>query len=357
VKIDGGLGLLVTGAAAIAVIGCGRDLTAGNGRCGPTPQLLVAASAFPVDAAVGITQSSVTGMVLDGSDLYFAVNPTLTPGTPATATGPGAVMHVSTYGGSPTQLAGGYAFRVPTLTSTSVILGEMGVYPSTSEVDIATVPRSGGAQTTLATFDSVLFLSPVSDGTSVFFSDGTGVESVPFAPPSPPVTPTRLSPAYPSNIGVFGQSLLMLMPDGEVLSLPIGAADAGTISMLGVGATSVPQTLIPCGNDACWLGGDGEIDQMDPATGAVTLAITLTGSVAQPLGLVYDGATFFVVGQNNASATSAAIVSVPGSGGAQNVVAILPAPGPIAVDDACVYFSTSTGIFSLQKGSQSVVVP
>ena len=53
-----------------------------------------------------------------------------------------------------------------------------------------------------------------------------------------------------------------------------------------------------------------------------------------------------VSGQSGPSATSSAIVSLAVETGAQVVVATLPSSTAIAVDDACVYFSTSTGIFS-----------
>ena len=339
------------GAAVILAAGCSRTLTPDNGRCGPTPHLLVGASSYPVDADVGSAQVVVTGMVLDGSDLYFVVD-----GSPA----PGAVMRVSTYGGAPTQIAGGYGFELPTVTPTSLLLGEVAATPSASEVDIASVPRDGGSPTILATLtNDQLRTSPVTDGTSVYFSDIHGLESVPLSPTSPPAAPTTLLPLDPANIGVFGQQLLLVMPDGDVESLPIAPGDGGTSSTsLGAGSDPLPQTLIPCGSNACWLAA-GEIDQMDLTAGPPTIATTiaLSESVAEPSGLVFDGKTFFVVGVGSSSAGSAAIVSVPSQGGVQTVVAILPSPGPIAADDACVYFSTSTGIFSLLKNSAGVVIP
>ncbi len=349
------------GAAVILAAGCSRSLTPENGRCGPTPHLLVGASSYPVDADVGSAQVVVTGMVLDGSDLYFVVNGSPAPGNLVQLLVPGAVMRVSTYGGAPTEIAGGYAFELPTLTPTSLLLGEIDVTPSGSEVDIASVPRDGGSPTILATLtNDQLRTSPVTDGTSVYFSDIHGLESVPLSPTSPPAAPTTLLPLDSANIGVFGQRLLLVMPDGDVESLPIAPGDAGTsTTSLGAGSAPLPQTLIPCGSNACWLAA-GEIDQVDPTAGpptTIATMIALSESVAEPSGLVFDGKTFFVVGVGGSSAASAAIVSVPSQGGVQNVVAILPSPGPIAVDDACVYFSTSTGIFSLLKNSAGVVIP
>ena len=345
------------GAAVILAAGCSRALTPENGRCGPTPHLLVGVSSYSVDADIGSAQVVVTGMVLDGSDLYFVVNGSPAPGNFVQVMGPGAVMRVSTYGGAPTQIAGGYAFALPTLTPTSLLLGGVAVAPSSSEVDIASVPRAGGAPTILATLtNDQLRASPVTDGTSVYFSDIHGLESVPLSPTSPPAAPTTLLPLDPANIGVFGPHLLLVMPDGDVESLPISPGDAGTATTsLGSGSDPIPQTLIPCGSNACWLAA-GEIDQVDLTAGPPT-TIALNESVAMPSGLVFDGKTFFVVGVGSTSAARAAIVSVPSQGGGQTVVAILPSPGPIAADDACVYFSTSTGIFSLLKNSAGVVIP
>jgi hypothetical protein len=349
-------------AAAVAVgslAGCqGEKLVADNGRCGPTPHLLVSAADYPVDAGVGSVQLGVTGMVLDGSDLYFAVNgPSASlPGSLPAPTVPGAVMRVSTYGGAPMQIAGGYAFQTPTLTPDSVLLGETPI-SSDRELSIASVSRAGGTPTILATvIDDMLNTSPVTDGTAVYFSDSHGLESVPLAPASPPAAPTTvLSQAPPANIGVFGQQLLLVMQAGDIEILPVATGDAGTsVTSPGLGPKPIPQTLTSCGGDACWLVA-GAIEQVDPTAGSWTM-IGLSGSVVDPSGLVFDGKSFFLVGGSSAAA-GAAIVSVPSQGGPEFVVATLSSAGPIAVDDACVYFGTPTGIFSLLKNADGVVVP
>lgn len=351
------VGPILVPIAGLLAAGCQHTLNPDNGRCGPTPRALVADLAFAGDAG-GSVQAQITSMVLDGSDLYFVVGPQPAPGNPAQAAAgmAGAVMRVSTYGGTPAAIAGGYAFVRPALTPSTVILAETTV-SGTGEVDIATVPRGGGTQTTLATLTgTALFSPPVTDGTSIYFGDGSGLESVPLAPPSTPVTPTRLSPASVNNLAVFGQSLLMLFPTGDIESLPLGAGDAGVETSLGTSLPSTPQTLIACGSDACWLAG-ADIDEIAPAGGAVATTATVTGPVAAPTGLVFDGMNFFVVGTAGTSTGTAAIARVPRQGGPQVVVATLPSSGPIAVDDACVYFATPTGIFSLQKNAEGVVLP
>jgi hypothetical protein len=363
VKIVGGSGLLglllFMGAASIAAAGChGTSLVPSNGRCGANPLLLVGASAYPgISDAAGV-QVGVSAMAIDGKDLYFVLDAEAAPGFPVTgAAGGGAVVRVSTYGGTPTEIAGGASFAGPAFTPTSVILGVTGAAgASADELDIVSVPRDGSAPAILgAATIGPLFIPPATDGTLVYFTDGKGVESVPLTPAASPAVPTGLTPEYPSSLGVFGQHLLMLMPDGNVESLPIGA-DGGAATTIGAGSAAIPGTLVSCGASACWLA-TGEIDQIDPAAGPLATVAALTGPVADPSAMVFDGTNFFVSGRNNPASVSSAIASVPGQGGAQVVVATLPSSTSIAVDDACVYFSTSTGIFSLLKNAQGAVVP
>jgi hypothetical protein len=350
-----GAGVLL--GAVLLAAGCQHALNPDNGRCGPTPRLVVGNLAFAGDAGGGGAQLVVREMVLDGSDLYFVANVDPAPSSPVQASGAGVVMQVSTYGGTPTVIAGGAGFARPALTASTVILAELGVSSLTGRLEIDTVPRGGGTPTTVTfSTSTVLFAPPVTDGTSVYYADGNGVEAVPLAPASPPVTPTQLSPIYPNNLGVFGQSLLMLLPTGAIEGLPLGAGDAGTETSLGIGFASTPETLIPCGSDACWLAGPN-IQEIAPAGGTVATTATLGGPVAAPTMLAFDGTNFFVAGTAGTSTGTAAIARVPRQGGPQVVVATLPSAGPIAVDDACVYFASSTGIFSLQKNAEGVVLP
>jgi hypothetical protein len=349
----GGLGLLVTGAASIALsilaTGChSANLVTDNGRCGPTPKVLVPAGSYPQASDAGAVSLVVGSMTLEGSDLYVVLDPTV-PGVTS-----GEVMRVSTHGGSPVLLATGYLFVPPAFTSTSVILGYLD--SNASAASIAAFSRDGNSGGALASFTSSSLLTPpVTDGVSVYFVDGSGVESVPVDVAATPPAPTLLATAFPTTLGVFGQRLLMLEPDGGVDSLPL-AADAGTATTLGKGSAAIPGSLVSCGPDACWLG-TGVIYQIDPTVGPLSPLALLSGPVAAPSGLAFDGTNFFVSGQSGPTATSSAIVSVPAQGGAGTVVATLPSSSAIAVDDACVYFSTSTGIFSLLKSATGAVIP
>jgi hypothetical protein len=353
VKIVGGLGLLLTGAASIALLilgaGChSASLVTDNGRCGPIPKVLVPAGSYPQMSDAGAAPFTVGSMTLDGPDLYVVLEPV---GLGATS---GEVMRVATRGGSPALIAGGYLFDPPAFTPTSVILEYLDT--NASAANIAGFARDGNGGGTLATFTgTALGAPPVTDDVSVYFVDGSGVESAPVDLAATPPPPTLLATAFPTTLGVFGQRLLMLEPDGSVDTLPI-AADAGTATNIGKGSAAVPGSLVSCGANACWLG-TGVIYQIDPTAGPLTTLAALTGPVAAPSGLAFDGTNFFVSGQSGPTATSSAIVSVPAEGGTETVVAMLPSSSAIAVDDACVYFSTSTGIFSLLKSATGAVIP
>jgi hypothetical protein len=364
VKIVGGLGALRASAVSLAVAvsslaaGChGGSLVPDNGRCGPNPKLLVGANAYfgAADAGNGV-EYAVAALAINQTNLYFVLAPAAGPGFPAVPAA-GAVMRVSTYGGAVTEMTTGDVFQAPAFTPTSVILVGNSVSLSPPLVDIVSFPLLGNTGSVLGTAsNTTASTAPATDGATVYFGDGNGVESVSAEPTlDPPPAPARVAIAFPTSIGVFGQRLVMLEPDGSVDSLPIGA-DGGAATTIGQGSAAVPGSLVACGASACWLA-TGEIDQIDPTSGPLATIATLSGPVASPASLVYDGTSFFVEGQSGPAAVTSSIVSVPGQGGAQVLVATLPSSGAIAVDDACVYFSTSTGIFSLLKSAQGAVIP
>jgi hypothetical protein len=89
------------------------------------------------------------------------------------------------------------------------------------------------------------------------------------------------------------------------------------------------------------------------STGAVA---PVPAAVTEFSYLLFDGTDFFIIGRQGATQTTS-IARVP-PGGPPVIVATLPYQSSgLAVDDACVYFGTPTGIFSLHKGAQNVVVP
>ena len=354
--------LALLGGVGIVAAGChGTDtLTPQTGRCGPTPRLLVsAASYWQGDAGAGSVD--VVGMALDGSDLYFSVAMGSMLPIP-----PGALMHVSTNGGPVTQLADGYEFQVPITTPTSVIVGVLDA--SSYLGGILSVPRNGGAATPLVTFNDELFRTPpVADGTSVYFVDNAGVQSVPVTAGAAPASATQVASGQPNGLAVFGQRLLLLTL-GTITEIPIGSSDAGAEAIpIDGSAGELVGSLIPCGANVCWLAGAGigdeVVEQIDPTSGAVsTLASVSSGTPAFAQYFAFDGTNFFVLGKSVASgSTAAAIERISPQDGTAVTVANLPASdynlGGFAVDDACVYFTTAAGIYSLSSSAVGVSVP
>jgi hypothetical protein len=180
----------------------GADLPQ-DGRCGPTPRLLVSASTHPVPASSGGLAVNVGALRVNGADVYYVIYIVQTdfPSTPYLA---GSVMRVPSGGGQPTQVATGYFFGPPVFTPTSVILGEGNVYPNTGDDLIVSVPLGGGPPTTLVTLTDGdgLAVGPVTDGTFVYFVDGGGVRAISLASASAGAAPTELTSEVPSDIGI-----------------------------------------------------------------------------------------------------------------------------------------------------------
>jgi len=348
------------GTLATVAPGCHGDaLTPTTPRCGPTPRLLVsAANYWPGHAGDGAAY--VAGMALDGSDLYYSA---VIPASQLPIK-PGALMHVSTNSGAVMQLADGYQFQLPIVTPASVV---MGVIDESSYLGgILSVPRNGGAATPLATFDDELWMTPpVADETSLYFVDNAGVQSVPLTAGAAPASPTPVTNGQPNGLAVFGDRLLLLS-QGTVNEIPIGPSGAGTPTILGFGpGLELRGSLIPCGANACWLTsgdtvGDNLVEQIDLTTGAVS-TIASESSALYPFYFAFDGTDFFVLAVSGNASSSAAIQRFSGLDAAPVTVANLPSSdantGGFAVDDACVYFTTGAGIYSLSKSAQDVSVP
>jgi hypothetical protein len=95
--------------------------------------------------------------------------------------------------------------------------------------------------------------------------------------------------------------------------------------------------------DALW--------QMNPVSGAPTTLATLTGAFEIAWNVTFDGSNFYLAGLgSNSTTVSLGRVSADGSGPV--VLVTMPNGGQHAVDDECVYWTTSVGIFSIAKTAQ-----
>jgi hypothetical protein len=143
----------------------------------------------------------------------------------------------------------------------------------------------------------------------------------------------------------------MTFPQGSVESIPLPPGAAGMVTTLATGLPPGAEALMSCGSNACWLAGDSALEELSPTGGPTTTIATLTGALASVLNVVFDGTSFFVVGDTDYPATTDNIEIIPGNGGSPVVVVSTPSlgAGAIAVDDECVYWSSAKGIFSLAK--------
>jgi hypothetical protein len=268
---------------------------------------------------------------------------------------PGSVMRIPLGGGQSTQVASGSLFGQPLLTATSVLFLASNTLPNNASNAIISVPLSGGPPTpivTLASGDG--FLNGIAtDGTFVYFGDQRGLEAVPLASDSGNPAPVPVVPgALTDGIGVFGRHLIFTLPQGSVESVPLPAQANSPVTTLGTTGPA-PVDLTSCGSNACWLDqGSNALEEIDPRGGRITTIATLTGPLANAFTFAFDGTDFYVTG-TDASQTIQSLARVPGDGGCPVIIASMPPSDSIAVavDDECVYWSSSNGIFSLAKSA------
>ena len=325
-----------------------------DGRCGLTPRLLVGASTFPVPADTGKALVTAGALVANASDLYYVISAFGCHGQQGGCWSlAGSVLRVPLRGGQPTLVASGFIFHKPVLTETSVILGEDNASVIDDSSAIVSIPIEGGAPTTIVTLanNDSLTTGPVTDGTYVYFADQSGIEAVPLAGGSTSPAPVTLAPSLSAAIGVFGQRLLFFLPQGDVDSVSLPPESNSPVTTLGTSAAG-PTDVMPCGADACWLGEGAEaMMRIDPAGGPIAV-MPLPSDLARPLNVVFDGADFYII--DGGSGTTERLGRMAADGSASVILATMPADGggSVAVDDECVYWSNSLGIFSLAKTAE-----
>ncbi len=315
-----------------------------DGRCGLTPHLVVAASAFPVPTDAGSVTSGVGAIIATGSDLYYTiwVLPVVSPGL-ADVYFDASLLRVPKSGGQPTLIASGALFLDWALTPTSLIVGEN--TSSGSDV-ILSVPLAGGPPTTVLTCNDGLASGFATDGTYVYFGDSSGVEAVPLAPTSGSPAVITLTSDMPGTLAVLGQQLILALPQGGVESVPLPPLANSTVTQRGTAGMG-QDDMQPCGSNVCWLSEvPNEIWQMNPASGAPTTLATLP--FAEAWGLTFDGRNFYLAGtDSNSSTVNLGRISADGSDPV--VLVTMKSGGDHAVDDECMYWANSEGIYSLAK--------
>jgi hypothetical protein len=156
----------------------------------------------------------------------------------------------------------------------------------------------------------------------------------------------------PNIIGAFGQRLIVAYAQGAVESLPLPPRPNSPVTTLGSSQPG-PIDLAPCGSNACWLAGSNTIEELNPLGGPPMAVVTLTGAVAGAFDIAFDDTNAYVIGVD-ATGTTEALERVPLDGSCPVVLVRMPYgdEGGVTVDDECVYWSNSEGIFSLAATSE-----
>jgi len=258
-------------------------------------------------------------------------------------------MRVPFEGGSPEPLVSGYLFMRPLLTPPNLILAA-GAVPSNNGDVILSVPLAGGSVTTIATLDDAIVNGFATDGTYIYFSDSRGVNAIPMAPDSSRPNIISLVPGLPDIIGAFGGELLIAYAQGAVESVPLPPRANSPVTSRG-SCPPGPTDLMRCGANACWLAGTNTLEELGPSDSAPR-AITLTGRASDAFDVAFDSTDAYVIGTDVESAGDF-LERVPLDGSPPVLLASTPSSSSraVAVDDACVYWSSSQGILSLAKTS------
>jgi hypothetical protein len=330
----------------VVLAGCGGQVSTGGAsaasgaKCGASPRRLVDLDALAASMNVSAFMAPV--IAVDTTDVFFGFGSSL--------------MRAPLRGGPPVTLA-----RVDLSFFGVVLATSMGAVFEVSPTNrpngsIVRVSPAGGAPVTLATLNG----EPgaiATDGTAVYFADGTSIESVPLAGGAPPRTLTVLADTTQqfgiqpvTGLAVVGSQLVMT-EGGVVASMPLHGGSPQTLAT-GQSAAMFP---MPCGTGTCWWtgtalvgdagsAGPGNIEWLSP--GAETM---ISGAPFSPTSLAFDGTSFFeTVACDSCAGT---LIRIPMSGSAP--VTMTPADF-VAVDDACAYYSvvssaTGNGIFSVDK--------
>jgi hypothetical protein len=313
----------------------------------------VSATALPADQ--GPVKGGVGGLTAAPSGLYFTTYVVQNnPGGLENSYLDGSLLRIPLAGGQPTQMASGALFQRPIVTPTSVIVGDLAFFTAADAGASATVlsfPLSGGPPTPLVALSSSdqLITELAVDETYVYVGTWmTGVSAVPLDPDAGTAT-VPVSSNVPNVIGAFGQKLIMMFAQGAIDSVPHPPQANSPLTTLGKTVPG-PAHLISCGPNACWLAGSS-LAQLDPLGGALTTIATLSGAVGDPSDVVFDGANFYLAGNG---LTGSGIARISPDGRCAVVLVTMPlSDGPsVAVDDECIYWSNSQGIFSLAKTAE-----
>lgn len=320
-------------------------------RCDVTPRLIVSADDFPrppLAAAVG-----VSSIVPSAPDLYYSLYAIDNSGIYLSA----PLLRIALSGGDATVLASDAWYSGRLRLPGHIIVTATDTSQAGRGDAILDLPTSHEPMTTLFTLpsDDRIGNGFATDGMFVFFDGRGGIEAVPLMAAQPGTPALTLVPdAITDGLAVLGQQLFFSRPQGELQSVDLPARSDGAVTMLGRTGVA-PVDLTACGNQVCWLDEvNNALEQIDPGGGAVTTLLTLTGELASAENLGFDGENFYVLGDDGANTET--IARIPRAGGCAVPVVSMPrnSSQAFAVDDECLYWSNTDGIFSIVKSAAGV---
>ena len=266
----------------------------------------------------------------------------------------GSLMSVPVGGGSPREITSGYVYFGLIVTDTTLFVERENAYPNMDMDDVVSIPRNGGAPTTLFTFADVND-APIGglawDGDFVYVSSTAAVRAIPVAEPADVITVR--SPGA-NGIQVSGGRLVMAIRGGDVESVALPYK--GEAPQLLQAGSFASQDLDLCGSRICWVDeGTNSIDRVDPSAGPVMPVVMMPPWFGEAASVAFDGNSFYVLsygdsnGDNRIARFSAAAV------GQGATIARPRGGGAFAVDDECLYWTTVDGIYSLAKTVPGIV--
>jgi hypothetical protein len=317
-----------------------------DGRCGVTPRMIVSATTYPLPTDAGPVTSGVGPLIAAGSDLYYAISvvPVVPPGFGASYFD-GSLLRVPKTGGEPTSIASAELFLEFALTTSSLLVADN----ADGGYNLLSIPLAGGP-TAVLTHNGPAGLGLASDGRYAYFGTGTSVQALPLEGDATAASAiTIMTASLSSTLAVVGDELVLAFPQGEIAGIALPPKPDAAVTMLGMAGVG-QEDMVPCGSDVCWLSeGPIAIWRMNPVDGQPVAITMLSGPFEEAHGLVFDGSNFYLSGSTPYGG-SATLGRVSGDGSrVVSLVNMQEGGAAVTVDDECVYWANSKGIFSLAK--------
>jgi hypothetical protein len=333
----------------------GASTAPADGRCDLVPRMLVGTQSLQALSDAGSTQVRAGAIALSATDVYYTATVATVPMYSGLdeQIGPIFLMRVPWVGGPSTVVASGRFLARPAINSSSVVLLDQG---SDGENAILTIPLAGGPPSTVATFSVQPTNGFVADDSFAYFATLEGIDAVSLVsgggdagiigitqngPPTGDIS-------FPDGIGLFGEQLLFGLSQGGIESVPLPPRPNAVMTSLGSGSPGLLDVM-PCGASSCWVGwqeyGFEELDHTGHVLSTIPTSSFLWSAAA------FDGTTLFVLAEESfdGGPPLGVLQRILAASASMTTLGTMPSAGDVAVDDECVYWSNTEGVFSLSK--------